>query len=216
MAIFSNTIESFLIFCTHILIQDKFGRALKKLAPQRKERYLRRMKILAFLACLSPFLLQANDNAGAIASLNGLPEKYRNGVLKLSADNANPNPDTWYAVAQRDGKDSEIHNLTLAGGQIISDRRTIGLREIFGQASPLTLSKLNVDSRDAFAIAQKYAKANGMIVGSVSFALQQKGGSSTPIWSVWCYSPNGSYLGLMQLLASDGTVISNDAFSKKP
>lgn len=199
------------------MIYGKIGDFLKKLARRRKAGYVRRMKILAFLVCLAPvLLLEAGDNAGAIASLNSLPAKYRDGVLKLSADNAAPNPDTWYAVAQKGDSDSDIHNLTLAGGQLVSDRRTLGLREIFGQASPVTLSKVQVDSRDAFAIAQKYAKANGKTVGSVSFALQQKGSSSAPVWSVWCYSPSGSYQGLMQLLATDGTVISNDAFPKKP
>lgn len=175
------------------------------------------MKLLISLGLLVPFFaLQAADNTGAIACLNSLPEKYKNGVLKLSADNADPDPDTWYVVAQRGDEDSDIHNLTVAGGQIVSDKRTLGLREIFGQASPVSLAKVSVDSPAAFGIAQRYANANGKTVGSVSFALQQKGGSSAPIWSVWCYSPSGSYQGLLQILATDGTVISNDAFPKKP
>lgn len=175
------------------------------------------MKLLVLLALIVPFFaLQADDHAGALASLNALPAKYKDGVLKLSADNANPNPETWYVVAQRGGNDSDIHNLTIEGGQVVSDKRTIGLREIFGQASPVSLARVAVDSQDAFAIAQKYANANGKTVGSVSFALQQKGGSSAPIWSVWCYGPSGSYQGLLQMLATDGTVISNDAFPVKP
>ncbi|MFZ4775803.1 MAG: hypothetical protein ACOYM3_10585 [Terrimicrobiaceae bacterium] len=175
---------------------------------------MKRLAFFAFLLCVLP--LSAADDLGALASLNALPAKYKDGVLKLSADNAAPNPDTWYVVAQSGNDDSNIHNLTLAGGQIVSDRRTIGLREIFGQASPVELAKIAIDSRDAFDIAQRYAKANGRMVGSVSFALQQKGGSSAPVWSVWCYSPDGSYLGLMQLLATDGTVLSNDAFPRRP
>ena len=175
------------------------------------------MKIPLLIALLVPaFALQANDSAGAIATINALPQQYRSGVLKLSADNAAPNPDSWYLVAQRNGDDSNIHNLTVTGGQIVSDKRTIGLREIFGQAGPVSVPKVAVDSRDAFDIAQKYARANGKTVGSVSFALQQKGGSSAPIWSVWCYSPGGSYQGLLQILATDGTVIANDAFPVKP
>jgi hypothetical protein len=50
----------------------------------------------------------------------------------------------------------------------------------------------------------------------VSLALRQKGGSSAPIWSVWCHGPSGSCQGLLQMLATDGTVISNDAFPIKP
>ena len=59
------------------------------------------MKFLICLALLVPcFALQAGDHAGALASLNSLPAKYKDGVLKLSADNAAPNPETWYVVAQ--------------------------------------------------------------------------------------------------------------------
>ncbi len=175
------------------------------------------MKIFRFLLFLTPvFLLQAADESGALACLNALPTPYRDGILKLSADNADPNPDTWYVVAQKGGKDSDIHNITVAGAQVVSDKRTLGFREILTQASPVSLEKVTVDSRDAFEIAQNYARANGQMVGSVSFALQQKGPSSAPLWSVWCYGPDGSYQGLMQLLATDGTVISNNAFPKKP
>jgi len=175
------------------------------------------MRILRFLLFLAPvFLLQAADESGALACLNALPAPYRDGILKLSADNADPNPDTWYVVAQKGGNDSDIHNITVAGAQVISDKRTLGFREILTQASPVSLEKVTVDSRDAFEIAQTYARANGQMVGSVSFVLQQKGPSSAPVWSVWCYGPDGSHLGLMQLLATDGTVISNNAFPKKP
>lgn len=175
------------------------------------------MKFFSLLAILlSLFVARAVAETGAVAALNSLPAKYRDGVLKLSADNADPNPDTWYIVARRGDDGSNIHNLTVAGGQVISDKRTIGLREIFGQASPVAVAKVLVDSPTAFEIAQKYARANGKTVGSVSFALQQNGGASAPIWSVWCYSPGGSYQGLMQLLATDGTVISNDAFPDRP
>jgi hypothetical protein len=157
---------------------------------------------------------RGTDPAGALACLQGLPEKYRDGVLKLSADNADPNPDAWDLSVQSGGDDSNIHNLTFAGGRITSDRRTLGFREIFSGAAPISLGKVEVDSRDAFAIAQRYARANRAMIGNVCFALEQRG--ATPIWSVWCYGPDGSYLGLMKLRATDGSVISNNAFPKKP
>lgn len=175
------------------------------------------MRTIHLLACLAPlFPLHAADSAGALAALHALPAKYQNGVLKLSADDANPNPDTWYVVAQKGGDDSNIHNITVSGGHVVSDKRTLGLREIFGQAGAVAADKIAVDSKDAFAVAQKYANANGATVGSVCFALQQSGGSSVPVWSVWCYGPDGSYQGLLKILASNGTVISNNAFPKHP
>lgn len=166
--------------------------------------------LLAFASTLC-----ASENS-ALTALNSLPSKYRDGVLKLSADNADPNPETWYVVAQAAGSDSNIHNITIEGGEVVSNKRTLGLREIFSQVSPVTLDKVRIDSGAAFDIVQNYARANGRTVGSVSFVLQQKGAASTPVWSVWCYARDGRYLGLLQLLATDGTVISNDAFPQKP
>jgi len=173
-------------------------------------------KPLAILLLLASSTLQAMDSKGALACLQALPEKYRNGVLKLSADNADPDPDTWYVSAQAGPDDKGMRSIEVASGQIISDKPAFGLREIFSSTKPLDLAKVQLDSRDIFDIAQRYAGANGKQIGTVSFILNQQGASAVPIWSVWCYAPNGTYFGEMKLLATDGAVISNDAFPKKP
>ena len=174
------------------------------------------LKSLAIALFLVSSSLQAMDSKGGLACLEALPEQYRNGVLKLSADNANPDPDTWYVSAQAGPDDKGMRSIEVASSQIISDKPALGLREIFSSAKPLDLSKVQLDSREIFDIAQQYAGANGKQIGTVSFALNQQGSSAVPIWSVWCYGPNGTYFGELQLLATDGTVISNDAFPKKP
>lgn len=174
------------------------------------------LKSIALAFLLASSALHAMDSKGALACLEALPEKYRNGVLKLSADNADPDPDTWYVSAQAGRDDKGMRSIQVASGQIISDKPALGLREIFSSAKPLDLSKVQLDSREAFDIAQQYAGANGKQIGTVSFVLNQQGSSAVPIWSIWCYGPNGTYFGEMQLLATDGTVISNDAFPKKP
>ena len=174
------------------------------------------LKSLAIALLLASSSLQAMDSKGALACLEALPEKYRNGVLKLSADNADPDPDTWYVSAQAGPDDKGMRSIEVASGQIISDKPALGLREIFSSAKPLDLSKVQLDSREIFDIAQQFAGANGKQIGTVSFVLNQQGSSAVPIWSVWCYGPNGTYFGELQFLATDGTVISNDAFPKKP
>ena len=174
------------------------------------------LKSLAIALFLASSSLQAMDSKGGLACLEALPEKYRNGVLKLSADHATPDPDTWSVSAQAGPDDKGMRSIEVASGQIISDKPALGLREIFSSAKPLDLSKVQVDSREIFDIAQQYAGANGKQIGTVSFVLNQQGSSAVPIWSVWCYGPNGTYFGELQLLATDGTVISKDAFPKKP
>jgi len=172
--------------------------------------------ILSIALVLTSFPLLAQERMSAMATLQALPVKYQNGVFKVSADNAKPNPDTWYIVARGNADDSPFHNITMSGGQVVSDKITLGLREIFTAPSPISLGRVQIDSPAAYAIAERYAQANGKSLGGVSFALEQKGSDAAPIWSIWCYGVEGSYYGLMQLLATDGTVVSNDAFANRP
>jgi hypothetical protein len=175
---------------------------------------MKRILLLSFLALTSAAF--AEDSKGALANLHAVPAEFRNGIMKLSADDCDPNPDIWYVAAKSDSKKGGFREFELASGQVVSSKASLGLREAFSSDKPLDLSKIQFDSRDAFDLVQRYARANNKVIGSVSFVLTQKGSSAVPLWYVWCYGPNEKYFGQLQLLATDGTVISNDAFPKKP
>jgi hypothetical protein len=174
-------------------------------------------KAILLLICagwVSPVF--AEDAKGALANLRAVPAEFQNGILKLSADNCDPNPDIWYVSAKSDLKKGGVQNFELAAGQVVSSKSSLGLREALGSNKPIDLAKIQFDSRDAFDLAQRYARANHKTIDSVSLVLSQQGSAAVPLWSVWCYGPNGKYFGELQLLATDGTVISNGAFPKKP
>jgi hypothetical protein len=173
-------------------------------------------KLLAAVLLGTLSTLSANDPAGAIANLRALPAEFQNGVLKLSADNCAPNPGRWYIAAKSDAKDGGVHNFEMAAGQVLSNKPTLGLSRLLHGNKPISVSKIEFDSRDTFDLAQRYANANQKIIASTSLALTQQGEGATPIWSVWCYGPDGTYFGEMQMLATDGTVVSNDAFPETP
>jgi hypothetical protein len=175
------------------------------------------MKKILVVFLLLPFAgLMAFDERGAIANLRALPVEYRQGVMKLSADDADPNPDLWYLTVRSNAPEGGMHELTMASGQVISDKPSLGIRQIFSNASPIDIERVEVDSTEIFNIAQGHAAAAGKVIGSVSFALKQAGSATVPLWSVWCYAPDGSYQGEMEFLASDGSLISNSAFSNRP
>ena len=178
---------------------------------------IRSMKTILFLICaaLGSSAL-AEDNKGALANLRAIPPEFQNVIVKLSADNCDPNPEIWYVSAQSNSNKGGNREFELASGQVVSSKPSLGLRTAFSSSKPIDVAKIQFDSRDAFDLAQRYAKANNKVLGSVSFVLNQKGTAAVPVWSVWCYGPNEKYYGQLQLLATDGTVISNDAFPKKP
>lgn len=173
-------------------------------------------KILAVLVLGTIAFRTALADNGALANLLALPPEFQNGVLKLSADDCDPDPERWYVAAKSSSKDGGYHNLEMASGQVLSNKSAFGLFRSLGSAKPVAIDKVRFDSRDAYDLAQRYANANSKTIASTSMVLAQQGEGSAPIWSVWCYAPNGTYFGQMQFLATDGSVISNDAFPKEP
>lgn len=170
--------------------------------------------LLATAFCLLT-IVQANADAGtALSAVEALPIKYKHGVIKISADNGDPEPPQWYFVAKNSDRDDVTYSITVVQGQITAEKPTLDLRALIRDAAPINFSRVTLDSAGAWAIAEKYVTANGKKLGSVSYALQQQGRDATPIWSVWCYDLNTRYLGLLQILATDGTVISSEGLSK--
>jgi hypothetical protein len=166
---------------------------------------------LPFLAVLisGVITLSAQDSGGALAALNALPQKYRDGVLKLSADNGTPNPPQWYITALNSDASNTIHSIIITDGQITSEKLSLDLRSAM-QNSPLNLGAIRIGSTEAWNAAAGYCRGKGKTLSSVSYVLQQQGKDATPLWSIWCYDKGGSYIGFLKLLATTGTVISSD------
>lgn len=146
----------------------------------------------------------------ALQAVGVLPANFRSGVVKISADNGNPDPPTWYFVCRSANSDDGIVSITVQGGAITDQKASLDMRVLFGDYSAIDFAKVQVDSRGAWNIATRFAQSEGKELGSVSYALQQKGGDATPIWSVWCYTASGDYIGLLKLLATTGDVIFSD------
>jgi hypothetical protein len=79
---------------------------------------MNRLLFLAtFLALLfSPSIGRSASRDSALGALNNLPPVYRNGVVWLSADNADPHPDRWYVVARNAARRGQPMDLTIARG----------------------------------------------------------------------------------------------------
>jgi len=149
----------------------------------------------------------ANPNS-ALGMLRNLPAAYRDGVVWVSADNADPNPDNWYISARNADRGGLLFNLTVSRGRITSERPTISPRAFLRQITPINIGSLRVNSTDLWNTAQKFADEEGRRLGSLSLRLEKHGRNSTPVWSVWSYDRRGSYIGYFSALATTGAVTS--------
>jgi hypothetical protein len=166
-------------------------------------------KIHAFLALVLFFVCAAAEaGQSAKQAAFSLPDRYRDTIVKISADNGIPDPKDWYFVSRASHSVDGILSITVRNGRIIQQKPSLDLRVAIGNYSVINLSRVLVDSRGAFAIAQRYvAKEKGAVLGNVSYLLQQSGEDADPIWSIWCYDPSVRYLGLLKVMASTGDVI---------
>jgi hypothetical protein len=162
---------------------------------------------LIFTVLVLPLLsVQAGQSAKEAAEV--LPAHLRNNIVKISADNGTPDPPDWYFVCRAAHGEEGIISITVRKGKIVQQKPSLDLRVALGNYSRINLSNVMIDSRGAFAIAQRYvSKEKGATLGNASFLLQQAGEDASPIWSIWCYSDSVKYIGLLKILASTGDVI---------
>jgi len=166
--------------------------------------------LLASLILLSSFgVAQAADPNSALTAIAALPPKYQNGILKVSADNGTPNPDTWYILAKNSSQEGAMYQVGVSQGEIVSEKISLDLRAAITD-SPINMSKVRIDSDGAWAAGAKYSASKGKKLGNASYALQQQGRDAAPIWSIWCYDAKVRYIGLVKILATTGAVVSSE------
>lgn len=165
-------------------------------------------KILPLFLIFAAPLAWAGQSAGKAAYV--LPEKYRNAIVKISADNGTPDPPAWYFLCRASHSDEGIVSITVQDGAITEQKPSLNLRVLLGNYSPIDLSRVKVDSRGAWEIATRFAKERGKNLANASYALQQEGTDAIPVWSIWGYDPSMSYIGLVKILSSTGDVIFSD------
>jgi hypothetical protein len=167
-------------------------------------------------ASLPQFAPPQPDSNSALGAVSILPPEYQGYVVKLSADNGDPDPPQWYVLAYRDNPDGGLFTITIANGEIVQEKPSLNLGELFRNPSPIDVGRMTIDSPAAFDIAQQFAAANGRSLATVSYVLLQTGANSAPVWQIWCYDRGGRYFGYLEIVATDGTVVSNDGLPRAP
>jgi len=162
--------------------------------------------ILSF-AVLLHSLAPAIAGNSALDAFRALPSEFQNGVLRLSADDARPNPGTWYFVAMNTDRTALPVNIEVADGEVIRRTPTMNPRTLITGASPINWRSIRIDSTDAWRIAQDFATEEGKRLSSASFVLEQEGRGATPIWSIWLYDARGNQIGFLSVLASNGSIL---------
>jgi len=156
------------------------------------------------------------DPKGAVAAMMAIDPKYIEGIVVVTGRGGSPEPGQWVVVARDTDDLGVLHKITVADGQVISDVQSLNAYESFRQDVNINPQEVQVDSGQAFFIAQPIAAANEKIIGHVDYALTIRGKDSAPIWTLNCFDINGGYIGKVIMLATTGDVLDTPGFRQQP
>ena len=75
---------------------------------------------------------------------------------------------------------------------------------------------IKVDSDRAVKLAEQYAFANNLSIGSIDYALRKEGQDAAPLWTLTCLDEGGKEVGKLVVSAGKGAVVSHDGFPIEP
>lgn len=153
---------------------------------------------------------------GAVAAMLAIDPKYAGGIVVVTGRGGSPTPRQWIIIARNSQDQGTTHKITVADGQVISDTLSLNTYEALRQKVSISPPQVQVDSGNAFFIAQPIAAANGKIIGRVDYALTVRGRDAAPIWTLNCFDINGGFMGKVILLATTGAVLSQPGFKNSP
>lgn len=158
------------------------------------------------LSLICPIQAQSTTLVEAIAVL---PPQYRRGIVKVSADAANPNPETWYFTARNADKANDVYSLEITNGRLIKEKPSFNLGALLGKPTAIDFNKVEFDTLGIWKIASANCARRGRLLVSAAYVIEQTGYSADPIWKVWCYDSNGDEFAELDILSTNGSIISS-------
>src|SRR5438046_111183 len=150
----------------------------------------------------------AEENATAYEALRAVGTELGRGALNhivsITGVKGNPQPEKWKIILESP-KGGGVRELEVAGGKIDSDqtpdRSTAGSTE----GATINVSRLNLDSTGAFAVASHTADASHTRFATADYALRtdERG---EPIWVVTLLNRSSRPVGTIYIGATRGTV----------
>ncbi|MBV9390350.1 MAG: hypothetical protein JOY96_00505 [Verrucomicrobia bacterium] len=162
--------------------------------------------LIGVLAFFLPAIAQAQDSAyKALRSVGKLrTEKALNEVVLISGRSGRPQPPEWEVSLDDPTARNGIRELDVVAGQITAERTPLRGPE----TAPVDLKRLNLDSDNAFRIAEEAAARNHVSFDSVNYQLASEGPSSAPVWTLQLFDYEQRPVGVVRIAADTGTLIS--------
>jgi hypothetical protein len=125
-------------------------------------------------------------------------------IVSISGVYGHPQPTNWQIVLNDPSGRTGVRELQIGSGQVLSERAARS-----GQsATPIDLTKLNLDSDGAFHVAEQEAARSQVSFDSANYRLFAQDSSRQPIWKIELFDVNQRPVGTVRVAADTGSLIS--------
>lgn len=137
-------------------------------------------------------------------------------LIEVTGERGEPQPQEWKVVLGDPAARGGIREIVASGDVIISQRTPLkGYPGVSSQPS-IALGRLNLDSDRAFEIANKQAIARRIGFSWVDYTLRASAVGGSPMWILRLYDRMGIRVGVIQISAENGSVITPLEVSEAP
>lgn len=165
--------------------------------------------LIAFLLCAAPFSVFAQQQAfqamDSLRSVRG-PQSL-DSLVEVRGVRGGPEPDIWVFLLNDPSARGGIREITVQRGQVVSERTPLRGFSGIGDLPAIPATRLKIDSRAAFQIANREAAKKQMGFHWLDYTLRSDAELGVPIWVLDLIDYLGVPVGSLTLSAETGTVL---------
>jgi hypothetical protein len=161
-------------------------------------------------------LAQNTQPESALRAIRLLPKGEAKRIARIEGREGTPAPERWHILVHDPKEENGLREYVVAGGALVASRSLSQFAEHLQHGDIVGGDSIKVDSDRAVKLAEEYALANNLSIGSVDYALRKEGENAAPLWTLTCLNDGGKELGKLVVSAGKGTVVSHDGFPIEP
>jgi len=137
-------------------------------------------------------------------------------LAQLTGERGEPRPQEWKLIFADPAARGGVREVVVSGDVVVSERTPLRGYAGIGTQPPIVLTRLNLNSDGAFAIANKQAVEKGLGFNWVDYTLRAQKVSGSPVWVLRLFDHMGAPVGVITISAEDGSVILPLEISSRP
>jgi len=128
-------------------------------------------------------------------------------LVEMTGERGEPRPQEWKLVYSDPGARGGVKEIVASGDVVVSERTPLRGYSGIGNSQPIELTRFKIDSDGAFDIANRQAAHRRIGFNWVDYTLRANNVTGAPMWILRLYDNMGAQVGVIQISAEDGSVI---------